>query len=156
MTQVIGSAALEPVAGRPRVGKVHTDVVIRNHKDEMRAEDGYIPEDEVREIRLEGVLVDSGADTLCLPEDLIAQLGLPAQERIVVVTAAGDSETLLYQDATIRLLGRVTRSECVALPAGAAPLLGVIPLEAMGIELDLKNQVLRLLPRTGRGSHFRA
>ncbi|MCC7365989.1 MAG: aspartyl protease family protein [Dehalococcoidia bacterium] len=156
MTQVIGSAALEPVAGRPRVGKVHTDVVIRNHEDESMVRRGLMPDEDVREIRLEGVLVDSGADTLCLPEDLIAQLGLPVQERIVVVTAAGDSETLLYQDATIRLLGRETQSHCVALPPGAAPLLGVIPLEAMGLELDLKNQVLRLLPRTGRDSHFRA
>ena len=36
--------------------------------------------------------------------------------------------------------------ECLELPGGRDPLLGVIPLEALGIELDLKNQKLKLLP----------
>jgi len=32
------------------------------------------------------------------------------------------------------------------LPAGTTPLLGVIPMEALGVEPDLQNQRLRLLP----------
>lgn len=36
--------------------------------------------------------------------------------------------------------------ECLELPGGRDPLLGVIPLETLGLELDLKNQTLRVLP----------
>ncbi len=36
--------------------------------------------------------------------------------------------------------------ECLELPGGKDPLLGVIPLEALGLEIDLQNQVLKPLP----------
>jgi hypothetical protein len=32
------------------------------------------------------------------------------------------------------------------LPEGKTPLLGVIPMEALGIEVDLKHQCLKVLP----------
>lgn len=41
---------------------------------------------------------------------------------------------------------RETNCECIELPDDTQPLLGVIPLEAMGIELDLQSQKLRFLP----------
>jgi hypothetical protein len=46
------------------------------------------------------------------------------------------------------LLGRAGTFECLELPGGKTPLIGVIPLEALGIEVDLRNQQLRLLPDT--------
>ena len=44
------------------------------------------------------------------------------------------------------MVGREGTFECLELPGGMNPLLGVIPLEALGIELDLKNQRLVILP----------
>lgn len=52
----------------------------------------------------------------------------------------------MFQDAKISLCAREGTFECLELPGGRDPLLGVIPLEAMGIELDLQNQRLRVLP----------
>ncbi|NJK53931.1 MAG: aspartyl protease, partial [Leptolyngbyaceae cyanobacterium SU_3_3] len=63
-----------------------------------------------------------------------------------VETATGISQARIFQDAKISLLGREGTFECLELPGGQSPLLGVIPLEALGIELDLQNQVLKTLP----------
>lgn len=39
---------------------------------------------------------------------------------------------------------------------GSEPLLGVIQLEMLGLEPDLQNQRLRLLPRSGRRTYLMA
>ncbi|MGH9852718.1 MAG: aspartyl protease, partial [Blastocatellia bacterium] len=51
-------------------------------------------------------------------------------------------------------LGREGTFECLELPGGKRPLLGVIPLEAMGIEPDLRSQSLRLLPLTEQDTYL--
>ncbi|MGC9505146.1 hypothetical protein [Baaleninema sp.] len=65
-----------------------------------------------------------------------------------VTTANGLSKARIFRDASIILLGREGTFECLELPSGRTPLLGVIPREALGIELDLQNQRLKLLPET--------
>lgn len=107
---------------------------------------GSIPANQVRSVTLEYVLVDTGAKTLCLPSEVIAQLGLELLREVDVETATGIGKARIFQDAKISLLGREGTFECLELPGGRSPLLGVIPLEALGIELDLKNQRLKLLP----------
>jgi hypothetical protein len=52
-------------------------------------------------------------------------------------------------------MGREGTFECLELPGGSDPLLGVIPLEALGIELDLQNQQLILLPMSPTASYLR-
>ncbi|MGK7946935.1 MAG: aspartyl protease, partial [Microcystaceae cyanobacterium] len=59
---------------------------------------------------------------------------------------AGINQARIFQDAKISLMGREGTFECLELPGGSNALLGVIPLEALGIELDLKNQQLVTLP----------
>lgn len=157
MTQVFEqTAVLQPVPGRPRVGRVYTEILVRNHADEILAEAGAIQRDEVREVRLSQVLPDTGAQTLCLPEDVISQLGLPILRRVAVATATGVHDMNLHQDARLHILGRNGTVECLALPSGSDPLLGVIPMEQFGLEPDLVGQVLRVLPMTGRATYIRA
>jgi hypothetical protein len=100
------------------MGKIITTLTVTNRIDQAEVERGIIPAEQVRSVTLDNVLVDTGATTLCLPPQIIAQLGLS-------------------------LLKEVDVEE---LPGGMNPLLGVIPLEALGIELDLKNQRLIILP----------
>lgn len=128
------------------MGKVITTLVITNRLDEGNAENGLIPIEQVRSVSLENVLVDTGATTLCLPKDVIARLGLKILKQVVVETATGVSEARIFQDAKISLCGREGTFECLELPEGKTPLLGVIPMEALGIEIDLKNQRLKVLP----------
>lgn len=128
------------------MGKIYTTIKVTNHADEIRADDGTIRPEQVRALDIRDVLIDTGATTLCLPKGFIEQLGLKRIRTVPVSTASGVSETQIYEDAKISLLGREGTFECLELPGGKQPLLGVIPLEAMGIEPELSTQTLRLLP----------
>jgi clan AA aspartic protease len=128
------------------MGKVHTTLTIANRADQVLVENGFWSEDRIRSITLSQVLVDTGATTLCLPSDLICQLGLKLLKEVPVATATGITTARIYQDAKISLYGREGTFECLELPGGRDPLLGVIPLEMLGLEPDLKSQSLRVLP----------
>jgi len=126
------------------MGKAIATLVITNRLDEGKAEDGLIPIEQVRSVTLENVWVDTGATTLCLPKDVIVRLALRILKQVVVETATGISEARIFQDAKISLRGREGTFECLELSEGKTPLLGVIPMEALGIEVDLKNQRLKV------------
>lgn len=143
--------------GRERhVGKVHTRLTVTNRADEIRATSGLIREVEVRTITLDDVLVDTGATTLCLPQDLVEALGLQLLEQVSVATATGITTARVYEDAKLSLYGRTGTFDCIALPEGTQPLLGVIPLERLGLEPGLQNQRLRVLPDHGRQTYILA
>src|SRR5947209_2391736 len=136
------------------MGKIVTSLTVINRGDQARAESGDIAADAIRSATIDGVLVDSGATTLCLPRDVIAQLGLSPLREVTVSTADGIGRRRIFQDAKISLLGREGTFECLELPEGTAPLLGVIPLEALGVERDLQNQRLRLLPDSSSDTFY--
>lgn len=137
------------------MGKITTTLTITNRLDQGKAEDNLIPADRVRSITIKDVLVDTGATTLCLPQDAIAQLGLKLLKTVPVATATGIGTARIFEDAKISLMGRDATFECIELPVGADPLLGVIPLESLGIELDLQKQTLVLLPLSPTASYLR-
>jgi clan AA aspartic protease len=128
------------------MGKVHTRLTIINRADQILARKGVITDAEVRTVTLDQVLVDTGATTLCLPTEIISQLGLELLKKVSVATATGITTAQIYRDATICICGREGTFECLELPGGDDPLLGVIPLEMLGLEPDLKNQSLKILP----------
>ena len=127
-------------------GKVTTPLTVINRADQIRAYDGTITLEQVRSVQLRDVLVDTGATTLCLPAEMIEQLGLELLKEVEATTAAGIRSVRIFQDAKISLCGREGTFECLELPGGRDPLLGVIPLEMLGLEPNLKNQTLRVLP----------
>ncbi len=128
------------------MGKILTTLTVKNRIDEAKAAQGLISSADVRSVVLHDVLVDTGATTLCLPAAVIAQLGLELLKEVNVTTASGLSTARIFQDAKILLLGREGTFECLELPGGRNSLLGVIPLEALGLEPDLRNQTLKVLP----------
>lgn len=136
------------------MGKIFTTLTITNRADQILLSRKLIPPEEVRSLTLQNVLVDTGATTLCLPGDAIAQLGLELLKEVTVATAAGLNTAHIFRDATISLLGREGTFECLELPGGSDALLGVIPLEALGLELDLKNQQLKVLPDHSVGTYL--
>ena len=134
------------IQDKSQMGKVLTSLTVINRADQIRAEDGTISPEQVRSVMLENILVDKGATTLCLPGDVIAKLGLELLKEVNVATAMGIGQARIFRDATISLCGREGTFECLELPGGRDALLAVIPLEALGIELNLKNQKLKVLP----------
>ena len=77
-------------------------------------------------------------------------------KKVVATTAGGILETEVYTQAIVRIGDRSALVDCVALPNDARPLLGVIPLEAMGLEPDTTNHVLRVLPDDNRNTYILA
>jgi predicted aspartyl protease len=128
------------------MGKVLTSLIVTNRIDQALAEDGRLPVEQVRSVTLTNVLVDTGATTLCLPADVIAKLGLKLLKEVDVSTAMGIGKARIFRDATISLCDREGTFECLELPGGRDALLGVIPMEALGLEPDLRNQRIKVLP----------
>ncbi|MEB3884320.1 retroviral-like aspartic protease family protein [Lyngbya sp. CCY1209] len=137
-----------------QMGKITTTLTIVNRIDQASATRGYIPPEQVRSLTLNNVLVDTGATTLCLPADAIAQLGLELLREVDVMTANGIGKARIFRDASVILMGREGTFECLELPGRGDALLGVVPLEALGIELDLKNQRLKVLPETSADTYL--
>ncbi len=136
------------------MGKVLTSLTIINRADQIRAEDGTIATDQIRSITLNNVLVNTGATTLCLPVDVIAKLGLSLLKEVDVSTAMSIGKARIFRDATMILCGREGTFECLELPGGKDALIGVIPLEALGLEPDLRNQTLKVLPTESTGTYL--
>ena len=135
------------------MGHVYETLVVSNRHDQLRAKDGVLAPERVRSLVLPGVLVDTGATSVCLPADMVAALGLDVLRTVVATTAAGDIEVRVFDDMRLSVLGREGTFECLELPVGSRPLLGVVPMEMLGLEPDLKNHRLRLLPDDGPGTY---
>lgn len=129
-------------------------ITVTNFVDEILATRKFIPAEQVRSLTLNNVLIDTGATRLCLPEEIVTQLGLTLAGDIDVKTAVGVRKVRVFEGVKLSVEGREGTFNCVELPGGADPLLGLIPLEDLGLEPDLKNQRLRVLPAEGKDTYL--
>ena len=134
------------------MGLVTTTITVTNQIDEELPKRGFIPREQIRSITIENVLVDTGCTHLCLPANTILELGLPFQEEIEVKTVIEVKKTRLFKLAILTVEGRRDKFECIELPGGEDPLLGVIPLEQLKLQPDLINERLVLLPKPEKDS----
>lgn len=136
------------------MGKVTTTIKLTNFVDEIMFQRGFIPQTEIRSLTLDNVLVDTGATRICLPEQIIRQLGLTLQGEISAKIAVGVQKLRVFRGLSLSVAGRTGTYDCVELPSGEDPLLGLILLEDLGIELDLQNQELKFLPMEGKDTYL--
>ena len=138
-----------------QMGQVLTKITVTNRIDRVMAERGFISAEEVRSVILDNVVVDTGATLLFLPAPIISQLGLIQVGERDVETSAGIKNGRIFADAQIIVEGREGRFDCLELPEGvSAVLLGVIPMEELGLEPDLKNRRLRVLPMNNQQTYL--
>ena len=138
-----------------QMGQVITTITVTNFIDLVMAERGFIAADEVRSVILDNVVVDTGATLLSLPAPIITQLGLKQVGERDVETSAGIKKGRIFAGAQIIVEGREGRFDCLELPEGvSAVLLGVIPMEELGLEPDLKNRRLRVLPMNNQQTYL--
>ena len=138
-----------------QIGQVLTTITVTNRIDRVMAERGFIAAEEVRSVILDNVVVDTGATLLSLPAPIISQLGLIQVGERDVETSAGLKKDRIFADAQIIVEGREGRFDCLELPEGvSAVLLGVIPMEELGLEPDLKNRRLRVLPMNNQQTYL--
>jgi predicted aspartyl protease len=136
------------------MGKVLTTVTITNRADQILAEGGYLAADKVRSVTLNDVLADTGATLLCLPAEIVTELGLKLLREVEVTTAAGPKTMRIFRDVFLSLYGREGSFDCLELPSGTTPLLGLIPLETLGLEVNLQTQRVRVLPMGPNGTYL--
>ncbi len=137
-----------------KMGKIIVTLRLTNLFDRELAERGFISADEIRSCTVDNALVDTGATRMCLPADVVQQLGLKQIATIEAQTATGTASVNVYKGLELNVEGREGRYDCVELPIGQTPLLGLIPLEDLGLEPDLQNQRLRHLPTSGKDNYL--
>ncbi|MEN8447756.1 MAG: retroviral-like aspartic protease family protein [Cyanobacteria bacterium J06555_13] len=138
----------------PKMGRIIVTLTLTNWADRILAERGFISAEEVRTLSVDDALVDTGATRLCLPADLIEKLGLKQTGTIDAQTAVGPHTVQVYEGLELIVEGRQGRYDCVEIPAGQTPLLGLIPLEDLGLNPDLQAQKLIHLPTTGKETYM--
>lgn len=141
-----------PKAPNTAMGRIIVTLTLTNMIDKDLAERGFIEASEVRSCQLEA-LVDTGATRLCLPANIIQHLGLKLAGTIDAQTAMGPETLNVYKGVELTVEGREGRYDCVELPTDQMPLLGLIPLEDLGLDPDLQNQRLRHLPMRGKETY---
>jgi len=124
------------------MGDVFAEITIRNGADIVLARNGYIPEQNIRSITATAV-VDTGAMTLVMGEDLREKLGLFITETDSVTLAGGDKAPCgVTEPVEVCWEDRTTSIRALVMPGEEEVLLGVIPLEDMNLIVDPVNETL--------------
>lgn len=137
-----------------QMGQVIVTVMVANRIDQVLAQRGFIRNEEIRDCVLEHVLVDTGATLLCLPTAIITKLGLVQGGEVTVETTAGVQQGRIFRDIDICIQNRRGTFDCLELTQVPFPLLGVTPMEVLGLEPDLKNRQLRVLPMNSEQTYL--
>ncbi len=119
---------------------------LTNSTDIGAAEMGAIDASKVRRLEVE-FLVDTGAAMICLPSQLIGQLGLQKRHERDVLTANGPVQRSVYSPVLINIDGRETELSVMELPPETPALLGYLPLEALDLYPNPNTQTLEGNPR---------
>ena len=117
------------------MGNVFAEITLKNGSDIVRLKDGQISDKDVRSVTVNAV-VDTGAITLIINEDVCQKLGL-AVEGSRTATLAGGNKINCKITEPVRIYWKDRDFSCpaVVLPEGEI-LLGVIPLEFMDLIVD--------------------
>jgi clan AA aspartic protease len=115
------------------MGEVRTEITLVNLREAGKAQDGVIPESDVRQLTVNAV-VDTGAWTLVINEETREKLGLRVK-RTGETTVAGDGKVACYvtEPVMIHWKDRETPCQAVVLPDEEDVLLGALPLEGMDL-----------------------
>ena len=126
---------------------VYADVELVNAKDIGLAEEGYMPEAEVRRMDVQ-MLVDSGAYMMGINDEIRAQLGLNKTLRRAPARLADNQVVDLdvVGPIQVRFANRIANVDAIVLPRNAKPLLGAIPMEYMDVLIDPRAQQLIVNP----------
>lgn len=143
-----------PNLSSDQMGQVTITMTMTNWVDQVMSDRKFIPVEEVRSRKLDNVLVDTGATLLCLPAAVIQQLGLVQGGEASVKTTAGVKMGRIFRGVDLCISDRHGTFDCLELTEASYALLGVIPMETLGLEPDLKNRRLRILPMNAEQTYL--
>ena len=119
------------------MGLVHTEITLINSIDAANAKTGIVKEQDIRRITVKA-LVDTGAWTLVINEEIREKLGLDIEGTDLGTLT--DGTRVMYNLAgplEVRWKDRRAVCDALVLPGAEEVLLGVIPLEAMDLTVNL-------------------
>ena len=124
------------------MGSVMAEITLINGADIVLARNGHITEQNIRSINVTA-LVDTGATTLVIGEDMRKKLGL-AVVGTRTVTLAGGSKAYCNVAEPVQICwkDRTSLTSPWVMPGEEDVLLGVIPLEEMDLIVDPVGQKL--------------
>jgi clan AA aspartic protease len=91
-------------------------------------------------------LVDTGAVDCMAPASHLRQIGLEPRTERSYELADGTEVTFPVAPVQIEFMGEIVGTDIIFGPDDCEPILGVIALEAVGIEVDPRNGRLKRLP----------
>ena len=130
------------------MGEIVVEIELENMKDRELAEDGELPEADIRRVAIPAV-ADTGAIMLALPEDAVSQLGSRPAGSITATYADGrQGESLLAGPLIVRIGDRWMSTECVVLPRGTVALIGQVVMDRLDLVADCVARTLHPRPES--------
>lgn len=137
------------------MGKVFASIELLNSTDVDLAGRHLIGEEEIKRIRIRPQ-VDTGADELCINENIQEVLQFPVKGFENVLLADGTRvKCKKVGSVEIRFENRICSCGALVLPGDTEPLLGLIPLEAMDVIIDPNCNELLVNPEYPDVAHSR-
>jgi clan AA aspartic protease len=124
------------------MGNVYAEITLKNVRDEAYAQCGHIKEEEIRTATVRA-MVDTGAMTLVISEELCQQLGLEIHNLREVAMANDQTEVAkVTEPVELNWKDRDYIGSAWVIPDLSEPLMGLLPLEYMDLMVDPVNQTL--------------
>jgi predicted aspartyl protease len=124
------------------MGIVLVTALIENQNDVVAAEEGRIPDTQVRRIEIHDARVDTGATFVSMPLRLIDQLGLKRIKTIDAKTVAGMVPFGIYSQVKLTIQSRECEVRVAEVADNCPVLIGYFPLELLDFVVDLKHRKL--------------
>lgn len=134
------------------MGKVLVNnVQLKNHRDEILFDEGFLSEDQVRQTTLD-MIADTGAVAVSLPQSIIDHLGLPFDREVKITVSIGEYKSIkMYGDLMVHIDDRKAYTQCLAKPENAPLILGQLVFEQIDYIVDCKNQKVAPTPEASDG-----
>ena len=124
-----------------KMGEIRASITLENRDDRAVVDRGHGVEADIRRTSVEGI-VDTGAMSLVIPEEIATELGLRPWGTRTVVYADERREERPVTDVRIEIGNLSTRTEAIVGAAGSQVLIGQVVLEMLDLIADCKNQTL--------------
>jgi clan AA aspartic protease len=117
------------------MGNVYAEITVTNKMDIMKVKSGIMAEKDIRSVTMT-ILVDTGATTLVINEEICHQLGLEiVATKEANLAGGGKSFCKITDTVQVQWKDRFASVDAIVFPDGK-PLLGIIPLEILDLIVD--------------------
>ena len=130
------------------MGEIVVNIKLENFVDQDHFLDSKIPETAIRRHDMQAV-VDTGARTLMLPQEVVDKLGLRMVGEVIVVYADERREKRsMAGPVSLKIGDRSMIAECIVGPPTSEALIGQIIMERLDLIADCANQTLAPRPES--------